>query len=305
MGQYDYSYEFPPDFKKRVLQLLRQSSYNTRLLVAFQNCQFEYEDLGFAYYAGLKGDNWNKRALDFTFEGRKTDIDILRNNLSVLKNALTKGLRSSTSGFLIKNIFFLVEEDLSLPLTDEERLNADLTTAGNVLKDLIKICERLSTNVTYNRTTSENSINDFIRDGLLLIGYDEVRDQTRHGISTTGNEAGEVDILISKDGREIAIFEGLKLSSVDSAYINRHILKAIDSYNALGTATFIAAYVSNDNFEGFWDRYTNHIKNYPYPLQIKRSLEIKASPNAALRIADIVLSRDGYDFPVYFMAINI
>lgn len=305
MGQYDFSYELPTGFSNRVMQLLRQTSCNERLAKAFQHCKFEYEDLGLAYYAGLRGDNWDKHALDFTFEGSNSDIDILRNGQLILKDALTKGIRPSVSGFLIKNILFLVNEGSLLPLTDDDRLNADLAVANDVLNDLTKISERLSTNAAYKKETPENNINDYIRDALLLMGYNEVKDQTRHGISSTGKDAGEVDILISKEGREIAVFEGLKLCSVDSAYIDKHISKAVVNYNALGTATFIVAYVSNGEFEFFWNRYTEHIKSYHYPLQIKRALRKNASPNAAVRIAYMVLSRDGYDFPVYFMAINI
>ena len=35
----------------------------------FKTVHTDYEDLGLAYYAGMKGDNWDKKALDFTVEG--------------------------------------------------------------------------------------------------------------------------------------------------------------------------------------------------------------------------------------------
>ncbi len=305
MGEYDFTYELPSDFSNRVFQLLKQTYFDSRLAMAFQHCKFEYEDLGLAFYAGLKGDNWDKHALDFIFEGNSADIDILRNGQSVLRNALVKGLRSSVSGFLIKSIAFLVVDDNLLPSTDEERLNIDLAASNMVLNDLLKICERLSTNATYDKDTPENGINDFIRDTLFLMGYNEVKDQSRHGISSTGKDAGNVDILITKEGREIAIFEGLKLNSVNSTTIDEHISKAIVNYNALGTATFIVAYVSVSNYEAFWTRYIEHIRSYHYPLQIKRPLGNMTSPNAAARIAHTVLSRDGYDFPVYYIAVSI
>lgn len=305
MGQYDFSYEIPAGFTNRVIQLLHQMSRNSRLVDAFQHCKYEYEDLGLAYYAGLKGDNWNKRALDFTFEGRNAEIEILRNNQSVLKDALKKGLCPTASGLLVRNILFLADDEDSFPPTDEERLNLNLSVAKDVLDDLAKISERLTTNVTYNRETPENSINDYFRDALLLMGYSEIKDQTRHGLSLTGKDAGEVDMLISKGGKEIAIFEGLKLNSVDSAYISTHIVKTIVNYNALGTATFIVAYVSSCDFESFWDRYADYLRKYKYPIQIKRTLVKKTSPNAAVRIANMILSRDGYDFPVFYLAINI
>ena len=305
MGQYDFSYELPSDFSNRVIQLLQQISVITHLVYAFQHCKFEYEDLGLAYYAGIKGDNWNKRALDFTFEGNSEDIEILRNSRAALKDSLGKAIRPSTSGFLIRNLLFFVNDSSLFPSTEEERLNVDLDVANVVLKDLVKIVERLVINAAYKKETSENSINDYIRDALLLMGYNEIKDQTRHGVSLTGKDAGEIDILISKDGKEIAIFEGLKLNSVNSTYIDTHILKAVVNYNALGTATFIVAYVSCINFELFWTRYIDYLRGYHYSLQIKRELKIKASPNAAIRIANMILSRDGYDFPVFFIAIHI
>lgn len=136
-------------------------------------------------------------------------------------------------------------------------------------------------------------------------GYDEVKDQTRHGISTIGKDAGEVDILLTKDGKEIAIFEGLKLDSVSTAYIDAHIDKAITNYNALGTATFIVAYVNCANFESFWERYSNHIENYTFPIQTRTDFKALPHPSAAARVAMQILSRDGYDFPAYFIAFKI
>ena len=48
----------------------------------------------------------------------------------------------------------------------------------------------------------------------------------------------------------------MKLNSVNADYIDRHISKSITNYNALGTATFIVAYVNSANFEAFWERYS-------------------------------------------------
>ena len=95
------------------------------------------------------------------------------------------------------------------------------------------------------------------------------------------------------------------MDSVNTEYIDLHIDKAIKNYDALGTATFIVSYVSAQNFESFWERYTAHIQNYVFPLRIRRELSIKASPNAAIRIAEMILSRDGFDFPVYYIALNL
>lgn len=304
----DFSYKLPENFKKRVFQYLQQLS-NENVARAFNNCSFEYEDMGLAYYAGLRGDNWNKKAVDFVFEGVSKDITTLKNNERNLMNAIGKALKPDESGFLIKNITFFDSEDelpeTNYPSTNAERLNADLETASEVYKDLIVVGERLCSNATYDGHSSENSINDFVRDGLSFMGYHEVKDQSRHGISTNGAEAGEVDILLTKGGKEIAIYEGLNLASVNSSYINTHIDKAIVNYNALGTATYVVAYVNSANFESFWDRYTEYINCYDFPITVKRGINKLAHPNAAMRAATMIMSRDGFDFPVYFIALNI
>ena len=140
---------------------------------------------------------------------------------------------------------------------------------------------------------------------LLFKGYDETKDQSRHGISAKGKNAAEIDILLTKDGKEIAIFEGLKVRSIDTSYIDEHINKAIINYNALGTATFIVSYVISANYEFFWEKYFNYIQQYTFPIQVKKEICQLAYPNAAIRVATLILERDGYDFPVYFITIKI
>lgn len=308
MGEYDFTYKLPDNFGKRVVQFLQQVG-KMNMAEAFQRCTFEYEDIDFAYYAGLKGDNWNKRAVDFTFEGQKDDISLLRSSKTILKNAVEKALKPSESGYLIRDIYYF-ESDISyektkIPSSNEERLNVDIETANMVLDDLIQIGERVCLNCLFTASSSENNINDYFRDMLFAKGYNEVKDQTRHGISVNGKDAAEVDILLTKEGSEIAIFEGLKLDSVKTSYIDTHIEKAIINYNALGTATFIVAYVNSADFESFWKRYSDHVQHYDFPLQIRKKFYPLAYPNAATRVATLILSRDGFDFPVYFIAFKI
>ena len=308
METFDFTYELPDNFHKRVVQLLQQIS-SIDCAEAFQRCNVEYEVIDFAYYAGLKGDNWNKKAVDFTLEGLKDDISILQSEDSKLKEAIEKALKPNESGYLVRKVFYF-DGDISfggtrVSLSNEKSLNDDIETSINVLCDLIQIGERICLNNLFNASSTENSINDYFRDMLTIKEYNEVKDQTRHGTSINQKDAGEVDILLTKDGREIAIFEGLKLDSVDKSYIDKHIIKAIINYNALGTATFIVAYVNSKNFKSFWDRYSNYIKFYEFPLQIKKSFSILAHPNAATRIATLILTRDGFDFPVYFIALKI
>ena len=306
MGAYDFTYELPNNFDNRVKQFFIQ--YNRHdVYIAFQQCKYEYEEQGLAYYAGLRGDNWDKKAIDFYIEGSSKNINLLNSNSKLVKEVIGKALKSNDSGYLVLDIFYLEldQDELVMPLSNEERLNADIKGANEVLHDLIWIGERVCANVSYNALSSENTINDYFRDMLLSKGYDETKNQTRHGISVSGKDAGEVDILLTKGGNEIAIFEGLKLSSVNKDYIDEHIEKAVDNYNALGTATFIVSYVSTTNFQGFWERFIEHIKCYLYRMEIKKLLQELVYPNAATRVATAILSRDGFDFPVYYIVFKI
>ena len=308
MGNLDFTYEVPEDFCNRVFQYLKQYGKDD-VGNAFKRSEYECEDVGLAYYAGLIGDNWNKKAIDITIEGLDTDINLLKSNNSLLKDAIGKSLRSSVSGYLVRDVFYLSADttvfENERPSSNEERLNADISTANKVLEDLIKISERVCLSHTYNGSSSENVINDFFRDMLFGMGYKEIKDQTRHGVSSSGKDAGEVDILLTKDNKEIAIFEGLKLDSIRSDYIDVHINKVINNYNALGTATFLIAYVSVADFEAFWFKYVRHIDEYPFNLSIKKKLDVLAHPNASTRVATMILTRDGYDFPVYYLALKI
>lgn len=310
MGEFDFTYELPKNFNIRVIQFLQQFG-KTNIANAFKRCEYEYDDIGLAYYAGLKGDNWNKKAVDFTFEGLIDDISLLQSADRILKNAIEKALKPSESGYLVRNIYYFssddFEDDSKVPPSNEERLTCDLETARNVLNDLIQIGERICLNASFNESSSENSINDSFRDMLSIKGYNEVKDQTRHGVSTNGRDAAEVDILLTKDGKEIAIFEGLKLDCVNKSYIDEHIRKAIINYNALGTSTFIVAYVNSTDFESFWNRYSDYIELYSFPSQIqtKKAFKILPHPNAATRIGTLILTKDGFDFPVYFIALKV
>lgn len=306
MGMYDFTYSLPTNFDSRIYQLFKQQYNNDDLANAFKHCKYEYDDVGLAYYAGLRGDNWNKNAIDLTIEGSQKNISLLKSYKKIVEDVISKALKPTESGYLLRKTLYLISDEVeTFPESNEERLNADIRLAELVLADLIKVGERLCSNSTYDENSSENSINDFFRDALSFMGYNEVKDQTRHGISDSGKDAGEVDILITKDGKEVAIYEGLKLSSVNTSYIDGHIKKAIVNYNALGTATFVVAYVSSSDYESFWNRFYNHLQEIQLPLEIKRAIQVVSHPNASTRIAKMVLSRDGYDFPVYFLTLKL
>lgn len=305
MGEFDFTYRLPQNFSRRVVQYLEQLE-SPNVARAFQNCTYDYEDLGLAYYAGMKGDNWDKKALDFTVEGSPRDIALLKSKGHILKESISKSLKSSESGFLLKEIYYFESESVEpIPLSNAARLNADIASSQVVLRDLLQIGQRFCLNCAFNGASSENSMNDYFRDLLFMKGYTEIKDQTRHGLSVNKKDSAEVDILLTKDGKEIAIYEGLKLSSVSTTYIDTHISKAVVNYNALGISTFIVAYVDVSDFDSFWNRYVSYLQSYSFPLLVKSPIEVYPYPDAAARVASTILSRDDYDFPVYFVAFKI
>lgn len=110
MGQYDFTYEVPDNFHEKLVRFLQQNR-SSDIAQVLRHCKIEYEDKGLAYYAGLKGDNWDKKALDFTFEGSQSNIDFLKPKDQVLKDAIQKLLKPSTTGYLIRNIDYIISDD--------------------------------------------------------------------------------------------------------------------------------------------------------------------------------------------------
>ena len=106
MANYDYTYQFPENFNKRVIQLLYQRGAND-LISAFHRCKYEYRDIGNAYYAGYRGDNWNKNAVDFIFEGPHNDIVLMQKDNKVMRDVIEVALMSNSSGYQLGKIDYL------------------------------------------------------------------------------------------------------------------------------------------------------------------------------------------------------
>ncbi|WP_421239652.1 hypothetical protein [Aeromonas enteropelogenes] len=123
--------------------------------------------------------------------------------------------------------------------------------------DLAWVIQRLSR--LSNRGLTEDDYNDYIRDLMLAKQY-EVKDQSREGYSSSGVSAGELDLLIENKGHLFSIVEAMKLTSLDSTYINTHYQKLMRNYNPLSVKrTFMITYYEGSRFDGWWSRYVNYI----------------------------------------------
>ena len=95
---------------QEIMQFLQQLGQNeTAFVQAFQRCHYEYQDIGFAYYAGIKGDNQNKRAIDFTVEENIADITMLKNIKSKLKSAVEKAIKPAESAKHIGPKYYILK----------------------------------------------------------------------------------------------------------------------------------------------------------------------------------------------------
>lgn len=131
MADYDFTYELPDNFQQSFIRFLFQNGVkNVPQLLS--KSVITYDDVGPAYYAGLRGDVWNKRALDFTIQSSADNIQSIKMYLNVIKNWLDKFISPSVSGYLTRKIDFIVRDvgiDVELPQNhgdDFEALNQDI-----------------------------------------------------------------------------------------------------------------------------------------------------------------------------------
>lgn len=214
--------------------------------------------------------------MDVTLLGPSASIDRLREMKAALSTAVSKALNTSATGLLLSELF-LIEDVVPLSASftsDQDRFVDDVRNAQVIKEEIVRIGENLSKNILYTDDISEDSINDFFRDFLERLDCFEVKDQTRHGLSSNGSAAGKL-ISSCKDGREAAIIEGLKLSCVNTSYIGEHIRKATINYNPLGTPVFILAYVSTNDFEKFWLHCLEFLKATPLMREWKSQYSLK------------------------------
>lgn len=132
------------------------------------------------------------------------------------------------------------------------------TLTNDTVKDVISICSMLISNETYY-DVFEDKRNSYVRDMLSAKGY-EVRDQTRHGLSPKGKNAGQIDISILNNQNSCLLIEALNLKCLCKKYIDIHLDKIFD-YDVLGNEiNIILNYVTVDNFEKFIEKYIGYIK---------------------------------------------
>lgn len=160
----------------------------------------------------------------------------------------------------------------------------------------------------------ENSRNDaissFMRRSLAFLRTWEVPDQSRGGMSQGGKDAGARDWTVRTQGGELAIFEALNLTSIDSDYLNAHLEKLISAYDPEGKPiSFIVVYYEGQNFSGFWKRYLEHVKQFPLrakhlPQSTESNLHDLSIAGGSQEFEKLRGSRQVYDLNGYSKAVH-
>lgn len=171
------------------------------------------------------------------------------------------------------------------------------------LEDVLYSCIQLQSLALYSEA-KENDRNDFIAKILESKGY-IIKDQTRRGKSNTGKGAGEVDIYIqNKNGFPFSIIEALNLKNFNSDYIDTHIDK-IYKYDTTGNLVNLClTYVNIVDFEAFWQKYCNHLKNRDYKNKLVSVDVIEILPYSEVRVAKATHRRSGKLTYLYHIAVH-
>lgn len=203
-----------------------------------------------------------------------------------------------------KNIYVIkvqkIIEGTSL-LTD--RLNDESIT--QFIDQLYDICIKLQSNAKYIDAT-EDERNDYVRDMLEQSGY-MIKDQTRRGLSTTGASSGKVDIYVEKDRVSFTIIEALILSSMDTAYLAKHLNK-IYTYDTTGNLFNVClVYAELKNFASFWEKYCNFVKSFKYPYQLISCDDTLDSEyeGSEIKIMSTTHNRSGIPTKLYHICVKI
>lgn len=135
---------------------------------------------------------------------------------------------------------------------------------NKLVLDVIDSCASMQSNKIY-WAASENERNTYIREMLRSKGY-TIADQTLRGKSSSGKQAGELDLeIMDSSNRPWAIYEALNLKSFSPSQKeiwNNHLSKLLDNYNPMGLPfSFLVSYVNckKDDFKGFWLAYSEYV----------------------------------------------
>jgi hypothetical protein len=117
--------------------------------------------------------------------------------------------------------------------------------------------------LSQNIGKDENSRNKFVTTYLSNKGL-IAKDQSQWGLSATGKNPGELDLIIENDkGELLTIFEGVNLKSLNARTLNEHILKTILKYDVNGLPEkYLGVYYTGKSFVNFTGKYFKYLESF-------------------------------------------
>lgn len=187
---------------------------------------------------------------------------------------------------------------------DEIKVDDTRIPEKEICDKILRSLSKLQRNHNYNANSSEDTMNDYIRD-ILDESY-IIKDQTRQGDSENGNEAGEVDIQICYDGLPVVMIEGIKVASLDRGRLDTHMNKVLTRYDPNGCPyAFLIVYTTAKHFATGYESIFNYFKEYEYPFPRETDLMDVDTGYGELKNAQIILNRNGQKIRVHIWVSHI
>lgn len=274
------------------------SSYNYRTKTQEHPC-VELQTI----YKNPKFLQWKER---LCFELGQIKGDTYIDEIIVLASHFTGWDDKTRFGKLESKLYVLKDQ------LDEYKEDCDTALIGDdsripekeLCDKLFRALSKLQRNHHYDADSSEDTMNDYIRDV-----FDEsytIKDQTRQGKSESGAEAGEVDIQICHDGLPVAMIEGIKVASLERDRLGAHINKVLTKYDPNGCPyVFLIVYTTVKNFDSGYENIFEYFDKYDYPFPRENSLSDVDTGYGELKHAQIVLNRNGQKIRVHIWTAHI
>jgi len=199
----------------------------------------------------------------------------------------------------------VMKEHLSEYEPDHDFMIKDERIPETELSDkVLRALSKLQRNHHYNSSSSEDTMNDYIRD-ILDESY-IVKDQTRQGDSTRGDEAGEIDIQLCDSGLPLVMIEGVKLDSLVKDTLKNHIDKVLVNYDPNGCPyAFLLIYTTVVRFDEFYKKLLDYLEEYKFPYDRQSDIRDMETGYTELRHAQTILLRSEKNVRLHFYVAHI
>lgn len=186
-----------------------------------------------------------------------------------------------------------------------------LEKENKLLHAVLKSCEQIQREPEC-RGSKEDNRNRRMRDTLQNFGYD-VHDQTQIGISGSGKDVGELDLMVYREnGMPWSVIESLRVYDGAKRDWNSHLSKVLDNYNPHGVPfLFLVTYADckKVKFDTIWKEYQAHIQKHDAGkfLCVNGSFEILTEKynNHYMQIASSQYRCSDYTPTVYHIFVQI